>query len=157
VTSSQTAPSPTAILSDERSALVDLDAILAGGAEEIRLVDEVGNRAVLPQRVRQLLRQIVRALVEERPVSVVALPHELSVRRAADILDIPVTRLVEMLDQGEIPYTMRGANRRIRVGDLAAFSAQRSAERRAALAELTRLSQEMGLYDLEMRTPSPQR
>lgn len=56
--------------------------------------------------------------------------------------------LVQLLDGGQIPFSKTGTHRRIRLDDVLAYKERKKSERRASLSELTRLSQEFGLYDL---------
>jgi hypothetical protein len=57
--------------------------------------------------------------------------------------------LAGLVDTGTIPSRRRNGRARIRFADLIAYKAARDAERRHALDELTRLSQEWGLYERE--------
>ncbi|WP_454200048.1 hypothetical protein [Nocardia sp. Marseille-Q1738] len=52
-----------------------------------------------------------------------------------------------MLDAGEMPFTRPGRHRRVRLTDVLALREYRRAERAAGLSELTRISEELGLYD----------
>jgi hypothetical protein len=55
--------------------------------------------------------------------------------------------LVKLLEQGDIPFTKVGTHRRVRFSDLIDYKKHRDAERNRGLAELTQLSQELGLYN----------
>jgi excisionase family DNA binding protein len=72
---------------------------------------------------------------------------ELTTQQAADILNVSHQYLIRLLDEGAVPSTQTGADRRIRVDDLLRYKQQRDRERAEALDELTQLSQEMGGYD----------
>jgi excisionase family DNA binding protein len=135
----------------ERPALIETEALLRGREGSVFLADEHGKRIELPETAVRLVQQVVRALAKGNPVEVHALPKEFSIQRAADLLDVPVTEVVRLLDSGEIPVTPAGEFRRIRFEDLLVYKARRDAERREGLRELTRLAEEMGGYDL----PSP--
>jgi excisionase family DNA binding protein len=141
---------PVVASADERPALTALENVLADQAQgRLTLVHARGESIELPETVLHLLRQVVVGLADDQPVAVVTLPRELTIQRAADLLDVPATHVVHLLDQGEIAATAMGARRRIRFEDLMAYKARRDAERRAALDEMVRLSEEMGLYALE--------
>ncbi len=73
----------------------------------------------------------------------------LTPKGAADTLNVDLRYLLTLLDAGTIPATGRGTLRRIRRDDLLAYKARRDTERRDALDELTRLSEETGLYDAD--------
>lgn len=139
---------PVVAPADERPALAELDALLdEREAGAIALVNARGVRIDLPETALRPLHDVVRGLVRDRPVAVVTLARELSIQRAADLLDAPPAHVVQLLDEGELPFIGTAARRRIRFEDLMAHKARRDEGRRRGLAGLTRTSQEMGLYD----------
>ncbi len=73
--------------------------------------------------------------------------ESLTTQEAADLLHVSRPYLIGLLDKGLIPYYRLRSHRRIRLEDLLAFREKFDAERHAALDELSRLSQEAGLYD----------
>ena len=68
-------------------------------------------------------------------------------RQAADLLDVSRPYLVKLLDDGAIPYRMIGRRRQIAVDDLLSYKRADDAKRRQAADDLTRLSEELGLYE----------
>lgn len=112
-----------------------------------KLVGPRGEEIELPESLFRVLRQIVYYLAHGRAVSVVPLNKELTTQEAADILNVSRPFLVKLLEQGDIPFVKTGAHRRIRFSDLMAYKQRRDAERQRALARLTEMSQEMGLYE----------
>jgi excisionase family DNA binding protein len=90
-----------------------------------------GEEIETPESFFQVLRQVVHQMAQE----------------AADILHVSRPFLVKLLEEGQIPYFRTGTHRRIHFQDVMAYKVRRDAERREALDELTRLGQEMGLYD----------
>lgn len=80
-----------------------------------------------------------------RGESVTVIPHDkqLTSQEAAEILSVSRPHLIELLDRGELPFHRVGTHRRIKIEDALAYRERRDAERRAALAELTRLSEEL--------------
>jgi hypothetical protein len=95
----------------------------------------------------QLLHQLVESLARGNPVQVTTWPKVVSIQRAAELLDLRPEDVVQLIDQDVLPVVQNGDLRSIRIEDVLAYKPTRDADRRAALAELTRLSQEMGLYD----------
>jgi excisionase family DNA binding protein len=63
------------------------------------------------------------------------------------MLNISRPYLIKLLEQGDIPFTKTGTHRRVRFSDLMEYKKYRDSERRKGLAELTQLSQELGLYE----------
>jgi excisionase family DNA binding protein len=137
----------------ERPALAEADALLRERDGNVYLTDERGNRVELPATAARLVHQVVRALARGNPAEVHVLPKELTIQHAAEILDLRPQDVVRLIDEGEIPSVQSDDLRRIRFQDVMAYKPKRDAERRAGLDELTRLSQEMGLYDLEYEKP----
>ena len=59
-----------------------------------------------------------------------------------DLLNVSRPFLVRLLEEGVIDHHKVGSHRRIRANDLLTYRAKREEERRAAMTELQRLSQE---------------
>jgi excisionase family DNA binding protein len=95
----------------------------------------------------RVLTEAARVLARGDAVAVVPLQQELTTQGAADLLNVSRQYLVRLLDQGTIPCHKVGTHRRIAVGDLLRYKRQRDLERQHGLAELARLSQELGLYE----------
>jgi excisionase family DNA binding protein len=139
---------------NERPAIARIDSILneAEDAERpaLRLVSAHGEEVELPESVVRLLRGAVHDLAQGRAITLVSGEQELTTQQAADILNVSRPYLIKLLDQGDIPYTMTGSHRRVRLDDLMSYKQIRDRERREALDRLVRISEEFGLYDLPM-------
>jgi excisionase family DNA binding protein len=106
-----------------------------------------GQAIDLPESIFQLLRQVVHILAQGDSVSIVAVHKELTTQQAADILNVSRPHLISLLEQGVISFSHTGKHRRVKFGDLIAYKRQRDESRRAELAELTRASEELGMYE----------
>lgn len=148
---------PVASDESEHQALADAEALLRGHEGRVYLADNLGNRSELPGTAVRLVHQVLRALARGNPVEVTALPKELTIQRAAEMLDLRPQDVVRLLDQGEIPFVhvQDSDFRRIRFQDVMAYKPKRDADRRAAMEELVRLSEEMGLYELDAASAQP--
>jgi excisionase family DNA binding protein len=141
---------PITAAAAERAALNRIDDLLTREQQRHQrpaLVGSDGERIPLPESLVRLLRQAVPTLIEDQTVTIMAVNQELTTQQAADLLNVSRPYLIKLLDAGEIPVGRVGTHRRVRVGDLLAFKRRRDAERRQALARLTRLSREFGLDD----------
>ena len=143
---------PVAASDEEQSALSQLETVIeaAAGSEEVpgaRIVGASGEAVEIPASVLQILRQSVYYLAHDQAVTVVPVGKDLTTQEAADILNVSRPYLIKLLEEGAIPFTMTGSHRRVPLADLLAYKQQRDAVRGEALDELTRLSQEMGVYD----------
>lgn len=142
----------TPLIADERevTSLVELQHALAKcesvpGSATLVLSD--GECLDMPESALHGLRQIVEMLANGDAVSLVPVHRELTTQETADLLNISRQYLVRMLDRGDIPSHKVGTHRRVAFDDVMAYRRKRDVERRDGLAELTQLSQELGLYD----------
>ena len=130
---------------NEQPALQELARMLAEG-QPVSLV--AGKEEIeLPKAVVQILRQLVAHMALGQNLFVVPAGPMLTTQEAADILDVSRPYLVTLLEEGKIPFTKVGKHRRVHINDLLTYQKRRDQEQEEALNELTRLSQEFGLYD----------
>ncbi|TLM79438.1 MAG: helix-turn-helix domain-containing protein [Actinobacteria bacterium] len=115
---------------------------VASGSVTFAFVDLDGKVVDPPPALYSAVRQAVDIVAEGDSPAVVALERDLTTQQAADIIGVSRPHLVSMLDHGALPYRRVGNRRRIPAA--AVLEAKR---RHDALVELTRLSQEYGLYD----------
>jgi excisionase family DNA binding protein len=111
------------------------------------LVGAGGQEIRLPEALVRTLRSAARHLARGDSVTVTPVHRELTTQQAADILNVSRPYLVRLLETGEMPFRTTGSHRRVKLRDVLEYRQRRDVERRAALGELTRLSQELGLYD----------
>lgn len=69
---------------------------------------------------------------------------ELTASQAASLLGVSRSYLLQLLEQGQIPYRKRGQHRRVQFEALMQYKEQNEALRRKALEELVALDQELG-------------
>jgi excisionase family DNA binding protein len=104
---------------------------------------------LIPTIAIQLLIDILAQMSQGNAVTLVPVHAELSTQQAANFLNVSRPYLIKLLDAGDIPYRKVGKNRRILAKDLYSYKADLDAKRSRSLDELTALSEELGLYDLE--------
>lgn len=145
--------------SGELAEIVDLvSALSARGVAvpeaEHALVDADGRRIELPRPVFEALRQVVTAMANGQGVTIA--PHNamLTTQEAADFLGISRPTLVRLLEDGLIPYEMRGRHRRVMLANLLAYLDRAKADRRGALEAMAREGEDAGLYDMDPEPPS---
>jgi len=115
------------------------------GTLHITITDETGAPVDVPDEVYRLTHEVLSIVAEGGTAAVVEVEHDLTTQTAAEILGVSRPHLIKLLDQGEIPYYKVGSHRRLAVADVLAYKRRRDAQHEA-LAELTTLSQEPGLY-----------
>lgn len=111
-----------------------------------RLVAPDGQGVPLPASVIRLLHDIVHHLAQDRVVSIVPMHKQLTTQLAADLLNVSRPYLISLLERGELPYTRPGKHRRLKFSDVMAYKQRRDAGEEAALDDLARFSQDLGLY-----------
>ena len=82
---------------------------------------------------------------EGKPVAVHAADAEVTTQQAADLLNVSRPFLVGMIDKGALPARMVGNQRRLPLRDVLAYKRDTQAKRRAALDDLAKSDQELGL------------
>jgi excisionase family DNA binding protein len=126
--------------------LIHLKRITCSRAPTCRLVGPKGETIAIPESVFYVLERVVDVMARGDAITVVPVGKEHTTQQAADLLNISRQYLVRLLEGGKIPFTKTGKHRRLRMEDVLAFKAQRDRDRKAALDELTALSEEFGGY-----------
>jgi len=120
----------------------------ANGAVQLRIVDRDGDSEAItiPAAAFRLLVTILAQMASGNAVRLIPHHAELTTQEAAELLNVSRPYLVRLLDEERIPYRKVGTHRRILFKDLMAYKAEHRRARGAALDDLARLSQELGLY-----------
>ena len=125
-----------------------LDLYASIRAAEAKLIGLDGKTHGLPEDLSAFLTQVLGELKAGNPVTILEDNTELTTMEAARILSVSRQFLVQILEQGQIPFHRTGPHRRVYARDLLAYRANRDAERRRILDDLVRTEWEEGLYDL---------
>ncbi|GGK33253.1 helix-turn-helix domain-containing protein [Nocardia camponoti] len=128
-----------------------------GRSESATLASPDGELITLPAELLAGLRLVAIALAEGKAVTVAPLHTTLTTQEAAELLGMSRPTFVKLLDDGAIPYTRPGRHRRVRLADVLAYREYRRAERTLGLAELTKISEDLGLYDVDNYDENPGR
>ncbi len=130
----------------EEPLLRELETMLAvSGDGHTELIAPGRDPVRLPRSVELLLARLVHELARGNAVAIVPAQAELTTQQAADLLNVSRPYLVRLLEAGELPYRRVGTHRRVAAADVLAYRDRRRALRRAALDEIAREAQEMGL------------
>ena len=147
---------PDALSEEERSSLrKQLRRILSnvGGGEHVGSVnlqvegEDGGAPLSLPDAAAGPLLDLLSDLAKGRAVSVSDADEELTTREAAELLNVSRPHLTQLLKEGEIPSHKVGSHHRVYRWDVPAYKAWRREQAEEAMQELTRLGQELRLYD----------
>ena len=120
-------------------------------APKCRLVGPDGEKIPIPDSVFHVLERVVEVLARGDAIAVVPVGKVATTQQAANILNVSRQYVVRLLDEGRIPFSRTGKHRRLRIEDVLAYKKQRDEDRKAGLRELSRLTQEFGGYDAELR------
>lgn len=134
----------------EHDAVKKLAQLLADdtlNAQGAQLLMPDGQRLDLPESIYAALRRIIPILSQGDAIALVPLHKDLTTSQAAELLNVSRPFLIKLLDESAMPYTTVGTHRRIRLQDVMAYKARRDVERGETLAQLTRMSQDLGLYE----------
>ncbi len=149
---------PVAAPPGQRAEVVELSRAMEGMVQRPRrrppkckLVGPEGQSIPLPESVFTVLERVVEVMARGDAITVVPVSKEVTTQQAANLLNVSRQYLVRLLEEGRIPFRRTGKHRRIRIVDVLSFKEQRDKDRRAGLRELSRLTQEFGGYDAELK------
>jgi excisionase family DNA binding protein len=113
---------------------------------DLRAMDFESEPTVkIPASAARLLIQILDEMSRGNAVKIVPVHAELTTQETADLLNVSRPTLIQMLEQGLIPYRKVGTHRRVPFAKAIEYKRKLEADRRAALAELVAYDQELGL------------
>lgn len=149
---------PVAAPPDQRAQVVALSKALEviahqprKSAPKCQLVGPNGESIPLPESVFYVLERVAEVMARGDSITVVPVGREVTTQQAADLLNVSRQYLVRLLDEGRIPFRKTGKHRRVRIEDVLSFKQTRDRDRRAGLRELSRMTEEFGGYDSEMK------
>lgn len=110
-------------------------------------IEETGAKIVLPVKALNLLSEILKAMSEGKPVSIVPIATEVTTQMAAELLGCSRPYLVKLLEEGKIEYTKVGKHRRIKYEDIVHYQQKMKEEQKQHLIDMMAADEESGLYD----------
>lgn len=111
------------------------------------LVGPDNTKLELPPALYDLLVAILRDMQEGKPIQLMHVNEQMSTQAAADYLGVSRQFFVGELQAGKIKHHLVGKHRRVNFQDLMEYDKQRRQDRKAAIQNLARQSQELGIYD----------
>jgi excisionase family DNA binding protein len=129
---------------EQRAAIASYNA-LSAVVEQINTanteieIEETKDKIVIPVRALKLLSDILKAMSEGKPISIVPIATEVTTQKAAEIIGCSRPFLVKLLEEGKIEYTKVGKHRRIKFEDVLNFKEQSKREQKKILIDLMNL------------------
>lgn len=119
-------------------------------AKAIALVDETGDVKgapvlELPPAALRLVAQVLGAMGDQRPITIVPRNLELTTVDAANFLNVSRPFVIKEIDAGRLKHRKVGTHRRIAYADLVEYRDRMRANQHAALQGLTDDAQELRL------------
>lgn len=124
-----------------------MEALDHSRAASITLTSDTGEQPVveLPPQALRFIAQLLGALSEGRPVTVMPAKQELSTVEAANFLNVSRPFVIKEIEEGRLPHRMVGTHRRIEIGDLMEYAKRMRERQRAALDRMAENARELGL------------
>jgi excisionase family DNA binding protein len=110
-------------------------------------IEETKEKLQIPSRALELLNEILKAMSQGTPISIVPIATEVTTQKAAEILGCSRPHLVKLLENGELDFIKIGRHRRIKFEDVVNFKQKMKAEQKRRLIELMNRDEELGGYD----------
>lgn len=142
---------PQTISPEDHERLARIIALLSQSG--VKLASAEGETVEILESLRPTMQRLAEMLAADKAIFLTGISKSLTVHQAADILNVPYTHVIALLDDDTIPSTTVGEQRRIQYDDLMAYYPVWKAEQKRLLDELTQLNEEMGFYDLPPRVP----
>lgn len=118
------------------------------GKDKIEIeIEETKERITLPMSALRLLSDILKAMSEGSPVSIMPIATEVTTQKAAEMLGCSRPYLVKLLEENVIPYTKVGRHRRIMFKDVVEYKNKMKAEQKQNIIDIMNDDEEDGLYD----------
>lgn len=110
-------------------------------------IEETKEKIKIPIRALKLLGDILKAMSEGKPISIVPVATEVTTQKAAEILGCSRPHLVKLLEEGKIEYTKVGKHRRLKFEDIFKYRQKMKNEQKKHIVDIMNFDEEIGLYD----------
>lgn len=110
-------------------------------------IEETEERIKIPLSALKLLGDILEAMSQGKPFSLVPFATEVTTQKAAEILGCSRPHLVKLLEDGEINFTKVGKHRRVKFEDVMKYKKKMKAAQKQRIIDIMKSDEELGLYD----------
>ena len=110
-------------------------------------IEETGEKLIIPVKALKLLGEILKAMSQGKPISIVPIATEVTTQSAAEILGCSRPYLVKLLEEGVIEFTKVGKHRRVKFEDVMKYKQRMKEAQKNHLIDIMNSDEELGLYD----------
>ena len=110
-------------------------------------IEETQERIKIPLKALKLLGEVLKAMSEGKPFSLVPMATEVTTQKASEILGCSRPHFVKLLEGGKIEYTKVGKHRRVRFEDVMKYKRKMKKNQKQHLIDIMKSDEELGLYD----------
>ncbi len=107
--------------------------------------DHLSEALALPAAAVRLLADILSEMAKGNTVTILPVHAELSTQQAANLLNVSRPFLVQLLEDGKIPFHKVGSHRRVTSNALMAYKQKTEQQRLHTLDELTEQAQRLDM------------
>lgn len=138
---------------DEQKIAIESYDALASVIEQLRSdnpeieIEETQERIKIPLSALKLLGDILKAMSEGKPFSLVPIATEVTTQKAAEILGCSRPHLVKLLEDGKIEFTKVGKHRRVRFEDVMKYKKHMKKIQKQHIIDIMKSDEELGVYD----------
>jgi len=110
-------------------------------------IEETQERIKIPLSALKLLGEILEAMGNGKPFSLVPMATEVSTQKAAEILGCSRPHFVKLLEEGKIGFTKVGKHRRVKFEDVMRYKMKMKEDQKKHIIDIMKGDEEIGLYD----------
>lgn len=133
-----------AAASDAARALSRVD---ASRPVRLQVEDDADATFTLPTGIFATLVKMLAEIGNGNAVTVVPVLAELTTTQAADLLNVSRPHVIKLIERGDLQHKMVGTHRKLLARDVLTYQARIHQQQGDALAAMTALDEEMGLYE----------
>jgi excisionase family DNA binding protein len=138
---------------DEQKIAIESYDALAAVIEQLKSknpeieIEETQERIKIPLSALKLLGEILKAMSQGKPFSLVPVATEVTTQKAAEVLGCSRPHLVKLLENGEIDFIKVGKHRRVKFEDVLNYRRKMKKNQKQLIIEMMKSDEELGLYD----------
>lgn len=138
---------------DEQKLAIESYDALASVIEQLKSenpeieIEETQERIKIPLSALKFLSEILKAMSQGKPFSLVPVATEVTTQKAAEILGCSRPHLVKLLEDGQIEFTKVGKHRRVKFEDVMNYRKKMKKTQKQNIIDIMKSDEELGLYD----------